>query len=70
VKVPPELEAALNATGIPWTVEDSKKHRKVMLGGRLATIIPHGHRQDANRRVVLNTIKNVRHLAQKLRDER
>lgn len=67
MKVPPELAKALDATGFPWEVENSKKHRKIRLAGRLVTVIPHGPSQEVNRRVVLNTIKNVRHMAEKLK---
>lgn len=67
MKVPPELEAALNESGFPWEVQVGKKHRKIRMAGRLVTVIPHGPKQEANKRVVLNTIRNVRHMAAELR---
>lgn len=69
MKVPPELEAALNESGFPWEVEIGSKHRKIRMAGRLVTIIPHGKKQEANRRVVLNTVGHVRRMAETLRGE-
>lgn len=34
VKFDPALEAALNATGIPWTIEPGSKHFQIRLAGR------------------------------------
>lgn len=68
MKVPPELAAALDATGLPWEVEIGKKHRKIRLAGRLVTVIPHGPKQEANKRVVFNTIKNVRHMEKTIKE--
>lgn len=69
MKVPPELEAALDESGFPWHVEIGKKHRKIRMAGRLVTIIPHGKKQEADRRAVLNTVMHVRRMTEKLRSE-
>ena len=69
MKVPPQLEAALNESGFPWEVQVGKKHRKIRMAGRLVTILPHGPKQEANMRVVLNTIRDVRQMAAKLRGQ-
>lgn len=66
MKVPKELEAELDATGLPWRLEIGKSHRKIRLAGRLVGILPHGKKQEADRRQLLNTIAQVRRMAKEL----
>lgn len=68
-RLPPELERALNESGFPWELEQGSKHNKLRMAGRLVTVLPRNFRQQVNRRVVLNTVKNVRHTAAQLREE-
>lgn len=67
MKIDPRLEAALDATGLPWIVEDGKKHHKVKLAGKLVAVYPYGKKQDAYKRALLNTITQVRRVAQELK---
>lgn len=66
MRVPKELEAELDATGLPWGLEIGKTHKKIKLSGRLVGILPHGKKQEADRRSLLNTISQVRRLAKEL----
>lgn len=68
MKLPCELREALERTGLPWDVEMGKKHNKVKLAGRLVAVYPHGKKQDSDRRALLNTISQVRHAAQEIRN--
>lgn len=68
MRVPVELEAALNETHIPWHIEEGTKHRKVKLGGKLVAILPHGKAQETYRRALLNTISQIRRMAQEIKN--
>ena len=69
MKMPDALREALDKTGLPWEVENSKKHNKVKLAGRLVCVYPHGKARDVDRRALLNTITQVRHAAQELKSK-
>jgi len=68
MKLPDELREALDNTGLPWAVKLGTKHNKVTLCGRLVAVFPRGRRQEADRRVVLNTISQVRNAARELKE--
>ena len=67
MKLPAALREALDRTGLPWGIEVGKKHNKVKLAGRLVAVYPLGKAQDTHRRALLNTITQVRRMAQELR---
>ena len=69
MKMPAELREALVKTGLPWEVENGKKHNKVKLAGRLVCVYPQGKARDVDRRALLNTITQVRHAAQELKSK-
>ncbi len=66
MKLPDALREALTKTGLPWEVENGKKHNKVKLAGKLVCVYPHGKPRDVNRRALLNTITQVRNAAREL----
>ena len=66
MKMPKELREALDRTGLPWEVQNGKKHNKVKLVGRLVGVYPHGRKQEAEKRSLLNVITQVRHTAQEI----
>jgi len=39
-RLPSEIEDLLRASGQPWRVDTGSKHFKVIVGGRLAAILP------------------------------
>lgn len=63
-----ELEAALNATGLPWKIETGLKHAKIMLGGRLACVIGR-HVKKPHRIMILKNIKDVKRVAAEIAAE-
>lgn len=63
MKMPNELREALEKTGLPWRSEEGTKHYKIKLAGRLVAIYPKGKKREANLRVLLNTISQVRRAA-------
>jgi len=67
MKLPNEMRAELDATGIPWEIEPGKKHQKIKLGGRLVAILPHGKEQSAHKRSLLNAVTQVRRMARELK---
>lgn len=68
MKLPVELREALDKTGLPWEIENGKKHNKVVLNTRLVGVFPHGKKCDANRRSLLNTITQVRAMARQIKE--
>jgi hypothetical protein len=66
MKLPAQIEEALDATGLPWTLERGTKHQKIRLGGRFVAILPHGKEQTVHRRSLLNTIAQIRRAAQEV----
>ena len=69
MRMPPEIRDALEATGLPWTVESGKKHHKVRLCGRLAVVLSHGSKRP-KAKTVPNGITAIRRLAAELKEER
>jgi hypothetical protein len=55
--------AALEECGVDWRIENGKKHRKLIVGRRLAGVLPHGHHSEVDRRSVLNTVRQIRQVA-------
>ena len=68
MKIPAELREALDKTGLPWSIEEGSKHRKVKMGGMLVGVLPHGKRQEAYKRSLLNTLTQVRLAARKIKE--
>lgn len=48
-RLPPKVQAALDETGRPWTVEHGSKHRKIKVAGRLVGILPLGRHRNPDR---------------------
>lgn len=67
--VPEAVRQALDATGLPWTVERGSKHYKLRLDGRLAGILPIGKMRDKNVRPVLNTVRGIRHMHREMEEK-
>lgn len=67
MQIDKRLKAELDKTGLPWLVETGGIHFKVKLAGRLVCVFPKGKKQEGNKRVVLNTIAQVRRTAKEVR---
>lgn len=64
-----DIEAELNATGLPWDLETGGSHVKIRLKGRLVGILPKGGRiQQSDSRPLKNTLTQIRRAARELRD--
>lgn len=70
VKFDPKLEAALNETGLAWTIEPGTKHFKVRLEGRLVCIVPQGVKGDISRNMTIKNIKAVARLEAELKGKK
>jgi len=69
-RTPDAVIEALEATGLPYSIEPGTRHRKSIVGGRLAGILPHGAGRGApSTRTMLNTIAQIRRVAAQLRQE-
>lgn len=60
--LPPEMLAALEATGLPWALEQGSRHRKLRVAGRFIAILPSG-KCHANDRATRNVIAHIRRAA-------
>lgn len=64
MKLPRRVRTALEATGLPWSLEAGGKHIKIRMNGRFIGIAPlgGGHEHD---RATRNTIAQIRRAARK-----
>lgn len=53
------LRPTLDATGIPWRIENGTRHTKVFVGEVMATVIPRGSFSDGNMGLLRKTIRNI-----------
>lgn len=62
MRIDPEITRALDATGLPWRVEQGSKHAKLYLGPQLVGVLPHdGKAIDGYAR--RNTLAQIRRAA-------
>lgn len=67
MRLPAQIEAALEQSGLPWSIETGSKHRKLRVAGRLAGILPRGGHNEKDQRTVLNTVSQIRRVARDAR---
>lgn len=61
-----DIRPALDAGGVPWELRPGKKHDRVFVAGRLATVIPRGHyREDGLR--LRNSIAAIKRIVREVR---
>lgn len=64
---------ALEATGLPWAIEHGRKHRKVLVCGRLAGILPtylsKGGSNPDTGRSTKNLVSQIRRAAERFKQE-
>jgi len=58
--LPPQVEAALNETGLPWQIVAGKKHRKVIVAGRQVLVISHDSKGFTGSSQIQNAISDIR----------
>ncbi len=64
------IQDTLNATGLPWTLANGRKHKQIRLSGKLVGILPTGTSSDADKRVVLNVCAQIRRASKELSNGR
>lgn len=67
MKLPREIESALEASGLPWELAHGKKHIQVRLAGRFVGILPKtGKFSDGDRRPTLNIAAQIKRAAREM----
>lgn len=59
-RVPRELVAEIEASGVPWHIEQGKRHLKIFVGNRLCGILPRAGSNERDQRTSLNIRAQVR----------
>lgn len=59
MKLHRHIKIALDATGLPWSLDRGGRHYKIVLNGRLIGIIPYGKGTE-NDRATRNIIAQIR----------
>lgn len=67
MRLPAEITVALDATELPWDMENGSKHYKIRVAGRLAGVYPKGKHSTADKRAVLNTVSQIRRVAREVK---
>jgi hypothetical protein len=63
MKMPREIETALEKCGVPWSLQNGSRHFKIVVGGRFVGILPHGKIQGNNKRATLNIAAQIKRAA-------
>jgi hypothetical protein len=61
--LPREITDALDATGIPWTVQTNGGKTKIKLDGALVGVVPAGSRKSCNTTAIQNVLAQIRRAA-------
>lgn len=68
--VPKIVLTEIERSGLPWRVENGGRHHKLIVGGRLAGILPFSgkaQRQEADRSAELNMRAQVRRIIKEVK---
>jgi hypothetical protein len=66
MKPHPLVIAALDETGLPWTVDQDGGHLKIRLAGRLVGVMSAGSKDDERGRAFMNVIAQIRRAAREM----
>lgn len=66
MRIQPEVKAALEQTGLPWSLTEGRKHVQIRLNGHLAGIIARGS-GSVDGRAMKNCIAQIRRKAKEVR---
>lgn len=61
------LGEALDATGLPWTIEPGTRHFKIRLAGRLCGLVPQGVKGDNSPKMLAKNVKQIRRIADEIK---
>ena len=64
-RLPTDLRKTLEAGGVPWRVVNSARHLHLIVGDRLAAILPKNRKFEASPRAGRNVLATVRRLLRK-----
>lgn len=67
-RLPPAILRALESTNLPWSIIQGSKHRKLLVAGRFAAIIPTCKLKERDR-ANKNVISDIRNAARKFHVE-
>jgi len=62
MRIPKQIERALEATGLPYRIEKGTIHRKIIVGGKFVGILPYGKVNEADR-ANKNVVAQIRRAA-------
>lgn len=68
MKLAAPLRAALDETGLPWSLNKGGRHYKLVLAGRLVGVVPFGVMNERDR-ATRNTIAQIKRAARQLQGE-
>lgn len=60
MRLPKQVQRALDDTGLPYAVEAGKRHRKIKVGGRLVGVLPMNGCDAGNDRACKNVVAQIR----------
>lgn len=66
-RIDPEIQSALDATGLPYAFEDGGRHTKIKIGNRLAGVLSRGAGTKSWREAK-NTVAQIRRLAKEIQN--
>ena len=68
ISLPPDMKRLLDESGFAWTIEEGARHRKVIVAGRVITILPksNGHVRRTTWRTHRNAMGHIRRELRKL----
>lgn len=67
MRLPKEVQAALDGCGQPWSLERGSRHMKIIVGGRFVGILPaNGKISESNRRPTLNIAAQIKRAGREL----
>lgn len=69
MKIPWQIEEALQSSGLPWRIDLGTSHYKIVLGGRFVGILPKGKFSESNKRGILNIAGQIRRAAREKKHE-
>ena len=61
------LRPELEASGLPWSIDNGGKHLKLRLGGRLIGVLPKGSSHTQDPRATKNLVAQIRRAAREMR---
>lgn len=68
-RIPTRIHSALLDTGLPWDIQNGKKHQKIYVKGHLVGVLSHGSHYDDEWVAIKNIVSQIRRKAKELLGE-